>query len=309
MARVVAPDGDRLDDVEHELYAVPPADFVRLRDELVAQAKQADDTGLARRIGALRRPTAGAWLANLLRREHPEQVEELVGLGAALREAQEGLDATQLRELGQQRHRVVGALVALARRTAAEQGHPAGVAAAEDLEATLTAALADPAAADALLAGRLVHGLTYAGLGVGTAAQPRATSTAGRSARPSASAGRSAPPHAEPAQEKPSAAAVRAAKVDAAERELAQARLQAAAAQSDAESAAEGAAAASAALKQARADLGRARDELAEAEAAVTRLESEREDAARAKTQTARVATAAAKEAEVAAKVLNRLLS
>jgi hypothetical protein len=32
MARVVAPDGDRLDDVEHELYAVPPADFVRLRD-------------------------------------------------------------------------------------------------------------------------------------------------------------------------------------------------------------------------------------------------------------------------------------
>ena len=306
---MVAPDGDRVDDVEQELYAVPPADFVRLRDELVAQAKQAGDADLARHIGALRRPTAGAWLANLLRREHPEQVEELVGLGAALREAQEGLDATQLRELGQQRHRVVGALVALARRTAAEQGHPAGVAAAEDLEATLTAALADPAAADALLAGRLVHGLTYAGLGVGTAAQPRAGSASGRSARPSAGARPSAPAHAEPTQEKPSAAAVRAAKVDAAERELAQARLQAAAAQSDAESAAEAATAATDALKQARADLARARDELAAAEAAVTRLASEREDAVRAKTQTARAASAAAKEAEAAAKVLGRLRS
>ena len=148
----------------------------------------------------------------------------------------------------------MAALVGLARRTAAEQGHPAGAAAATDLEGTLTAALADPEAAAALQAGRLAHGLTYAGLGSGASAQPSgATRGAGHTTAPG-STKKKAVTAPEP---KPSPEAARAAKVDAAERDLAQARLQAAAAQADADDAVQAVATAMQALKDARAEVQR----------------------------------------------------
>ncbi len=300
----VPADGPTIDEVEQKLYSVPPADFVALRDQLVAQAREHGDAVLAKQVAALRKPTAGAWLANLLCREHPDQVADLVALGGALREAQAGLDPAQLRELSQQRHKVVGALVGLARRTAAEQGHPVGAGAAEDLEGTLTAALADPAAADALMAGRLVHGLSYAGLGDSDAV---AQSRTPQAAAGKAAAGRkAAAPRPNTAEAKEAA---RAAKVDAAERDLAQSRLQAAAAQAEAESAQQAAQEATVALRDARADVSRLRGELDAAERAVTARESERETAVREKVRTARLASGAAKEAEAAAKALHRLTS
>jgi hypothetical protein len=310
MTVVAARDEQQVEDVEQELYGVPPADFVQLRDQLAAQARDTGDAALAKQIAALRKPTAGAWLANLLRREHADQVEDLVALGAALRDAQAGLDAAQLRELGQQRHRVVAALVGLARRTAAEQGHPAGAAAAEDLEATLTAALADPDAADALLAGRLVHGLTYAGLGEGASAQPRSAGSSARAATGTASrGGRAGTRAAKAAEPKQSAAAVRAAKIDAAERDLAQARMQAAAAQAQAQAAEQAAADAMQALRTARTEVDRLRAEVTAAERDVAKLEAERETAVREKVRSTRASSAAAKEADSAAKALHKLVS
>jgi hypothetical protein len=310
---VAAQDGQRVEDVEQELYAVPPEDFVALRDQLAAQARDGGDGALAKQIAALRKPTAGAWLANLLTREHPDQVRELVELGEALREAQAGLDAAQLRELGRQRHQVVAALVALARRTAGEHGHPAGAAAANDLEGTLTAALADPEAAKALQSGRLAHGLTYAGLGSGASAQPRGgTSTragvgteTGTAAATTTARGKKAAAAPEP---KPSPEAARAAKVDAAERDLAQARLQAAAAQAEADDAVQAVATAMQALKDSRAAVERLRGELTGAEREVARREAEREAAVREKVRMSRLASGAAKEAERAAKALEKLV-
>jgi hypothetical protein len=309
MTVVTARDDQRVEDVGQELYAVPPEDFVALRDRIVARARESGDPALAQQVGALRKPTAGAWLANLLSREHPDQVQELVALGAALRDAQEGLDAAQLRELGRQRHQVVAALVGLARRTAAEQGHPAGAAAATDLEGTLTAALADPQAAQALQAGRLAHGLTYAGLGSGASAQPSgtargaATSAARTAERAGATKGTAAAP-----EPRPSPEAARAAKVDAAERDLAQARLQAAAAQAEADEAVTSVATSMQALKDARAEVQRLGAELTAAEREVARREAEREVAVREKVRTARLASGAAKDAERAAKAVDKLV-
>ena len=280
-----------VEDAAAELYVSPPADFVRRRTELAAAAREQGDRTTAAAIASLRKPTLGAWLANLLNRDHREQLEELVDLGAALREAQGTLDADQLRELGKQRYRVVRVLVGLAGLRATELGHPPGPAADAELESTLTAALADPAAAEQLLSGRLTRGLTYAGLGFGAAAtQVVATGRAGATTGPKpVRAARTAP-----ADDDASRAAALAAELDAAERDLAQARLQAAAAASAAEDARKRQETALDRLRTAREEVERVGAELAAAETDARGAQAELDAATRENVAAARAATEAA---------------
>jgi hypothetical protein len=288
------------DEVARALYAAPPADFVERRDALVREARGAGDAELATELAALRKPTQGAWLANMLAREYPDQVAQLLDLGRALRDAQDELDPDQIRELGRQRGQVVAALVLMARRRSAELGQRTGDAAAQELEETLTAALADPDAADALLSGTLAHGLAYAGLGFGVAASSAAAPQPAKAASPK--------PVATARQARPSAAErERSERIDAAERTLAQARLQAAQAQSAAEAAeAEEQAAkqAVAAGEQRVQELGEqlsdARDELGRTRAALTA-------ARKATTAASREAAKEAARAERAARDLDTL--
>lgn len=217
------------------LYAGPPGDFVERRDALVREARDAGDRDLASALAALRRPTVAAWLANLLVREHRDQVEQLLDLGAALREAQDDLDPDQLRALGRQRRQVVNALVTQARRRAAELGQRVGNGAADELDATLTAALADPEAATAVLSGTLTAGLQYAGLGFASDATPSAPPARTAAKKPAAAPG---PKPAKEVKEAERAARAHAERVDAAERALAEARLQAAHARATADAAA-----------------------------------------------------------------------
>ena len=149
------------------LYGLVPAEFVSQRQELASRARAGGDTELALEIAKLRKPTAGAWLCNLLARQEASQLEQLVELGNLLRDAQDTLDGAQIRELGRQRGQLVAALAALARRHAAEFGHPVGEAAVREVESTLTAALADPGAAELVLAGALTTSLEYVGGGFG----------------------------------------------------------------------------------------------------------------------------------------------
>lgn len=151
--------GVDFDELAAELYRLPPAEFTGARDRRVKEARATGNRDLAESIGRLRRPTGGAWLANLLVREQLEQIEQLVELGAAMREAQQALAGEQLVLLSRQRQQVVSALSRDARRRAAEVGQPATAAAGLELEETLRAALADPAAADQLLTGRLAAAL------------------------------------------------------------------------------------------------------------------------------------------------------
>jgi hypothetical protein len=151
--------------VAAELYGLSPAEFVAARDARAAEARQAGDKELVAAIRTLKRPSPAAWLANILARERPEGIEGLVTLGARLRDAQQRLAAHELRNLTRQGHQAVTALVREAGHVAAARDQAASTTVLRQLEQTLDAALADPAAGVALLAGQLVAPLSYAGLG------------------------------------------------------------------------------------------------------------------------------------------------
>ncbi len=154
-----------LDEVADELYGVPPDEFIELRKARQDDAKAEGDKALAKEIGTLPKPSAAAWACNLLVRGHREELENLVELGALLREAQENLAGDQLRALDVQRRQLVTALTRQARGLASGSGHPISTAVATQVEETLRAAMADPDAGRALLTGRLTSPMSYSGLG------------------------------------------------------------------------------------------------------------------------------------------------
>jgi hypothetical protein len=154
-----APGAPDVEDAADELYGLHPDHFVPRRTELVKAARAAKDRDAANAIGALRKPSLGAWLANVLARESPDEVAALEELGASMRTAQEELSGDALRTLTRQRRELVGALVARARRLARADGVGVGDSVARDLENTIAAALADDGAARAFAAGRLTTAL------------------------------------------------------------------------------------------------------------------------------------------------------
>jgi hypothetical protein len=190
-----------VESVADELYGLPPAEFTAARDARSAAAKRDGDPDLAAAIKKLARPTAAAWLANLLVRERSQQVEQLLELGAAMREAQAELAGDQMRQLAVQRRQIVSALGREAGQLAAGRGQPVSRSIREEMEGTLEAALADPDAGEALSSGRLTTSLRYTGLGSvdvagavaatsRSAAKPTASS---KSSKPSKKAAASAP--------------------------------------------------------------------------------------------------------------------
>ncbi|GGU97116.1 hypothetical protein GCM10010260_36040 [Streptomyces filipinensis] len=148
-----------LDVVADELYGLRPEEFVAARDRRALDARKAGDQTLAKAIGALRRPSLGAWVSNLLVRR---QVGPLLALGEELRRAHRALDGPELRRLARRQSEVIGALGRQARQLAAQAGHPVGEGVRREVEETLHAALADPEAARAWAAGRLVKPLSSA---------------------------------------------------------------------------------------------------------------------------------------------------
>jgi hypothetical protein len=154
-----------LDAVADELYGLTPAAFTAARDSRAGDARRAGQRDLAAAIKKLRRPTAGAWLANLLVRERRQAVTDLLDLGAVMREAQAQLAGDELRRLSRQRQQVVAELGREARRLARDVGEPVGDDAGRELVATLEAALADATASESLRSGRLAKALHYTGLG------------------------------------------------------------------------------------------------------------------------------------------------
>ncbi|GAA2367729.1 hypothetical protein [Dactylosporangium salmoneum] len=151
-----------MDDVIARLYAAPPEDFIRLRGEEVAKARQARDTGLAAALGKLRKPTVAAWLVNRLAHERPDLVASLLELAEQLRSAQRELRGADLRELSVRRRSTVSALAREAVRLA---GPGRGNLPVTEVEATFAAALADAEVAAAVRQGRLTKALEYTGFG------------------------------------------------------------------------------------------------------------------------------------------------
>jgi len=145
-----APGDSELDEIAAELYALPPAEFTAARNARAA----ASDPALAKRIKALRKPSVAAWAVNLLARGG--QLADAVELSAALREAQDDLDAAELSRLGAQRRQLVAALAKQAVGLAGDAGVTLSAAARDEAEKTINAAVMDAAAAAAVLTARLV---------------------------------------------------------------------------------------------------------------------------------------------------------
>lgn len=148
--------------IADELYALPLADFTPRRDALAKEHKA--DKELAGRIKALRKPSIAAWVVNLFVRRDPGQVDQVLQVGAALREAQANMSADDLRALTRQRRQLTAAVTTDARRTAREEGHKVTESVAEQVEATLTAAMVDEGAAAAVRSGLLVAALATTGM-------------------------------------------------------------------------------------------------------------------------------------------------
>ncbi len=155
-----------LDDAVDELYLLAPEDFVGRRDDLAKQARSGGDRKLAAAVRRLKRPTTSAWALNLLSREEPDLVGQLLELGEALRQAQSGLDGAAVRELDKQRRAVVGAMARRAGALAADRGHRLDAELSRQVEQSLGAALSDPDAGTAVTSGQLTRPVSVVGFGV-----------------------------------------------------------------------------------------------------------------------------------------------
>ena len=161
-----------LDEIAAELYALRPDGFVAARDDKVKQVREQGQAPLARAIAALRRPTQSAWLVNLLVRDQPDAVEELIELGDGLRKAHQNADGAELQEISAQRRKAEAGLLRRARALAAEADVDLTADMAREVEETLAAALVRPDVAEEVRSGRLTKPVAYSGFGTLLAAVP-----------------------------------------------------------------------------------------------------------------------------------------
>jgi hypothetical protein len=178
---------DALLQLADELYALPMDRFTPERDARAKAAK--GDQELVAAVKALRKPSVAAWVVNLLVRRDAGQVEQVLAVGAALREAQEGMDGAELRTLTRQRRQLTSAVTGQARALALEEGVRVTQSVADEVEATLTAAMVDAEAARAVRSGLLVRALRATGVdAVDVAAAVALPDALGFAASPTAAA-------------------------------------------------------------------------------------------------------------------------
>jgi hypothetical protein len=181
--------GETLAEVTDRLYGLPLEEFTPARDAAAKQLRAAGQRDIAAEIKRLRKPSRLAWALNQVRRHDPDPVDELIGAGERLQEAQRQLveagERGLLRDAAAEERELVGRIAELAERELARSGHPANPTAQGKLFSTLHAAAADPEVRDALAAGRLLgeHQLSDLGLVPGGAGASQASGGASRARR------------------------------------------------------------------------------------------------------------------------------
>lgn len=274
-----------------ELYALDLAAFTAERN---ARAKQlrGTDRELADAVAALPKPSAAAWLVDQLVRDEPDAVAAVLSLGPEYRAAQAAFDREALRELGAARRAALADLTEAAGRVAGARGRPFSSALATEVDQTVLAGIADPAAEAAVRSGRLVRALESIGgepvdLDGAVAAPGEELAQRGAAARPKRATTRERP--AAPAGDRSAAAR---AEVDRVRGEVAAAR-----------DALDGADTALQDAADRHAELAASRDE---ALAEVERLERELSGAERARREAIRERDRAHRRVEGAERVLAR---
>jgi DNA repair exonuclease SbcCD ATPase subunit len=148
-------------EIADDLYGLPLGEFTPARD---AKAKELKGDDLGKQVKALKKPSTAAWVVNLLVRREQEQVDQVLTVGEALREAQASMSGDELRALTKQRRQLTAALTHQARRLAADEGLKVTQAVADQVEATLTAAMVDEECGKAVRSGLLVAALATTGV-------------------------------------------------------------------------------------------------------------------------------------------------
>ena len=146
------------------LYARALGDFTPARDARAKELKAAGEAELARSVKALKKPSLAAWVVDLFVRREADQVEQVLSMGAALREAQAGMSGDDLRSLTRQRRQLTAAVTQQVRSLAAEEGVKLTQSVADQVEATLTAAMIDERCGQAVRSGLLVTALATTGV-------------------------------------------------------------------------------------------------------------------------------------------------
>ena len=77
-----------MDEITDRLYALPPEEFTRARNEAERELRKSGEREQADRVKALRKPTAVAAAVNQLVRGHRSEVEAFLAAAAGLRDAQ-----------------------------------------------------------------------------------------------------------------------------------------------------------------------------------------------------------------------------
>lgn len=283
-----------LSEVLQDLYLRTPTEFVSVRKARARSAKDGGNAELARQISRLQKPATGAWLVNLLVARRADDIDQILELGASLRDAEKNLDGDDLRQLGKQRLQLLRALARQGRDLAEKDGQKVSAAAISDVERTLQAAMTDPHAADAVLSGRLVRALSSNGI------EP--VDLDGAVAEPSVSTPRSRRPALRVVENKKSAE-----QIAEAERKATEALARAA----DADSERDAVRKKRTALSEHRIELGKRRqaleDEIAELARDIAATEREDESLGRAAASAAHAAEVAGRAAERASERLRRL--
>jgi hypothetical protein len=153
---------DPLVAIADRLYAVPADAFTEARNAAAREA--GDDKELAKRVKALRKPSTSAWAVNLLVRREAGQIDQVLTLGASLREAAASMQGEELRALTRQRRQLTTALASSARTLARESGVRLSQPVVDQVEGVLNAAMLDRVAAEAVRSGLLVKAFTSTGV-------------------------------------------------------------------------------------------------------------------------------------------------
>ncbi len=150
------------DDAVDRLYGLPLEDFVRERDALAKALRGDGDREGAKAVKALAKPTRAAWVVNRVVREQRDAVDAVAAAADALADAQaaalSGSGGGALRTGTEAARSAIDHVLA---------GVPAGESEAtrDAVRATLHAAVIDPEARAAVLAGRLTHERPATGFG------------------------------------------------------------------------------------------------------------------------------------------------
>ena len=182
-------DAKAVERVADELYALPPADFTRERDERAKALRREKRRDEADAVKGLRKPTLAAWALNQLARRRAKEVERLLAAGDELRRAQDELlaggDRKAFQSAATKEREQVAKLADEATGLVTGAGERAGPALREKIAETLHAAALDEDTAAELRVGRLVREReAIGGFGGMTAAVPAEKgSTDGRQRR------------------------------------------------------------------------------------------------------------------------------